>query len=102
MENPGATPQRMTPVTDLSDSDIAALTRELKRLNSHSFIRMHNKPARLLVFNFARGLAFGLGTVVGASLLLSVVVWSLGQIDFIPVIGEWATEIAKQIDADRE
>ena len=83
------------------DSDLAALRAELEKLNSHRFIRLHNSLPRLLAFNFARGLAFGLGTVVGASVLLSLVVWSLGQIDFIPVIGEWASEIAREIDAGR-
>lgn len=95
------TSDREAPLPDGPDNDLAALRVELERLNSHRFIRLHNSMPRLLAFNFARGLAFGLGTVVGASVLLSVVVWSLGQIDFIPVIGEWASEIAREIDAGR-
>jgi hypothetical protein len=94
-------PDREAVLPEGPDRDLAALRVELEKLNSHSFIRVHNSLPRLLAFNFARGLAFGLGTVVGASLLLSVVVWSLGQIDFIPVIGEWATEIAREIEAGR-
>lgn len=89
-------------VPESLENDVAALRRELERLNNHSFIRIHNKPVRLLAFNFARGLAFGLGTVVGASLLLSLAAWALSQIDFIPVIGEWATLIAQEIEAVAE
>ena len=88
-------------MSDLPNEDLRALRVELERLNSHSFIRIHNRPVRLLAFNFARGLAFGLGTVVGASVLLSLVAWSFSQIDFIPVIGEWASEIARQMEAAR-
>ncbi|WP_371226577.1 DUF5665 domain-containing protein [Roseovarius sp. 2305UL8-3] len=94
-------------MTDSSEQSLAGDTtaelrivrRELEKLNSHRFIRMHNSVFRLLTFNFMRGLAFGLGTVLGASVLLSLVAWSVSQIEFLPIIGEWATEIARQMKA---
>jgi type IV secretory pathway TrbF-like protein len=57
---------------------------------------------RLLMFNFARGLAVGLGTLLGASVLLSMVVWALSQIEFLPIIGEFAAQIAEQMNDARE
>ena len=78
-------------------SELKLLRQEVARLNAHRFIRLQNSVPRMLAFNFARGLAFGLGTVVGASFLVSVVVYALGQIDFIPVLGDWAAQIADQI-----
>ncbi len=83
------------------EQELAALRREVEVLNAHRFIRMHNSVPRILLFNFARGLAFGLGTVLGASLLLSVVAWSVAQVEFLPVIGEWAAEIARQMELAR-
>ena len=85
--------------TQLSD-EIAGLRAELEKLMAHRFVRIHNSIPRLLFFQFARGMAFGLGTVVGGGLLLSVLVWSLGQIDFVPIIGEWATRIAAELQAN--
>lgn len=82
--------------------EIHALRTEVARLNSHRFVRIHNNLPRLLVFNFARGLAVGLGTVLGATVLLSVLVWSLSQIEFLPIIGEWAAEIAEQMRSAQE
>ena len=87
-------------MTDTIKEDLSALRDELHKLNRHRYIRMHNNLAKLIAFNFARGLAFGLGTVLGASLLLSVVAWFLAQIDFVPVIGEWASRIAEQIQVE--
>ncbi len=88
----------MTTTPDVGlEGELQQVRAELTKLNSHRFIRMHNSIPRLLVFNFARGLAFGLGTVVGASFLVSIVVYALSQIDFIPVIGDWAAQIANQI-----
>lgn len=77
--------------------EIAALRAELRLLNTHRVVRIHNSIPGFLAFNFARGLALGLGTVVGATLLLSMLVWALSQIEFLPIIGEWAAEIAARI-----
>ena len=82
-------------------AQLSAVRAELELLNSHRFIRMHNSLLRLIGFNFVRGLAFGLGTVLGASVLLSFFAWSLSQIEFLPIIGEWAAEILRQVEASR-
>lgn len=88
-------------MSDDLGAELRQLREQVAKLNAHRFIRVQNSIPRLLAFNFARGLAFGLGTVVGASFLVSVVVYSLSQIDFIPVIGEWASQIADQIQTGR-
>jgi Domain of unknown function (DUF5665) len=88
-------------MSDELNEEMRRLREEVAMLNAHRFIQVQNSIPRLLAFNFARGLAFGLGTVVGASFLVSVVVYSLSQIDFIPVIGEWASQIADQIQTGR-
>ncbi len=87
------------PETDDLTKEMRALRIELARLNSHRFVRIHNNVPRLLAFNFMRGLAVGLGTVLGATVLLSVLVWSLSQIEFLPIIGDWAAQIAAQMRA---
>ncbi len=81
------------------DREVAALRAEVARLNAHRFIRLHNSLPRLVAFNFLRGLAFGLGTVIGATILVSFLALVLSRIDFIPIIGEWAAEIARQMQA---
>ena len=73
------------------DQDINKLAAGIAKLNGHRFMKMHNSVPKILAFNFARGLAFGLGSVIGATLLVSVLVYLRSQIDFISLIGEWAT-----------
>ncbi|WP_412507348.1 DUF5665 domain-containing protein [Roseovarius sp. SYSU LYC5161] len=96
--------KKKQPEGDLLDlrAEIRGVRAELAQLNSHRFIRMHNSLWRVIAFNLARGLAFGLGTVMGASVLLSFIVWSLSQIEFLPIIGEWASEIARQMERAAE
>lgn len=83
--------------TDELTREVAALRRELETLNAHRFIRVHNSFPRMLAFNLARGLAAGLGTVLGATVLLSVIIWTLSQIEFLPIIGDWAAQIAARV-----
>ena len=81
--------------------ELTLLRKELARLNSHRFIRTQNSAFRLLMFQFFKGLALGLGTVMGASILVSVVLYFLSQIELLPIIGDWASEIARQMELDR-
>ena len=78
--------------------EVAGLRQEVARLNDHRWLRIHNSMGRLVMFQLYRGLAFGLGTVLGATVVLSVVVWSLSQINFIPVIGDWAAQVLEIIE----
>ena len=87
---------------DEKNETIAAikdLTREVKNLNSQRFFSAHNSWFGLAIFNLVRGLMFGLGSVLGATILVYVFISILSQIDFIPILGEWAQEIAKIIQA---
>ncbi|MDP7151646.1 MAG: DUF5665 domain-containing protein [Paracoccaceae bacterium] len=84
---------------DLQKDPIEQLTDEVRKLNSHNFIRVQNSLWRVLGYQFLRGLAFGLGTVLGASVLVSLLVWWLSQFEFLPIIGEWAAELVKQIES---
>lgn len=70
---------------------------QLEKLNSHAFVRAYNSKRRMLGFQFLRGMAFGLGSVIGATIVVSIVVSALAQIEFVPIIGEWARQIIEEV-----
>ncbi len=84
-------------MSDQTADELRALRAEIKTFNNHRFVRVQNSWWRMMLQAFARGLAVGLGTVIGASVLVSALVYLLSQIDFIPLIGDWAAEIATEI-----
>jgi hypothetical protein len=88
----GARPDRET---------IARLADEIARLNDQGFMRSQRTGLHILLWQFARGLAFGLGSVLGASILVSLLGWWIAQIEFIPILGDWAARIAAEIEAAR-
>lgn len=79
------------------EDEVRALREELTLLRRHRMFELYQSVPRVLLFRFASGLAVGLGTVIGATVLLSLIVWSLSQIEFVPIIGDWAAEIARTI-----
>lgn len=86
-------------MTDELQDEIKSLRAEVEKLNAHRMLRVYNSWPQFLLSSFARGLMVGLGTVIGATVLLSLLVWSLSQIEFIPIIGDWARQIADIVTA---
>lgn len=86
-------------ITD--QTSLETLAKEVSRLNQHRFIRVQNSYWRLIVFQFTRGLAFGLGSALGATILVSALTLWLSQIEFLPIIGDWAAQIVQQIESSR-
>ena len=72
---------------------------QLEQLNQHKLIQTYNSIPRLLWFHLLKGTAFGLGSVLGATVVLSSLVYVLSQIEFIPVIGDWISEIIKVVQS---
>jgi hypothetical protein len=88
------------PVEDVKSlsAEVQALRQELTFLRRHRMFIIYQSVSRALLFKFATGMAVGLGTVVGATFLLSIIVWALSQIEFLPIIGDWSAQIAAQIE----
>ncbi|MEO1563893.1 MAG: DUF5665 domain-containing protein [Pseudomonadota bacterium] len=74
------------------------LASALERLATTRFVAMHNSIWHLLWISFLKGVALGLGTVVGATVVLWIIVSILSQMDFIPVIGEWAARLIEILE----
>lgn len=92
-----ALPKADPSISKTGGSELARLQVELEVLNRQAFFRLQNAPVRGMVRSFLNGMAFGLGSFLGATLVVSFLVYSLAQIDFIPIIGEWASQIADRI-----
>lgn len=76
---------------------LSNLLSELKRLNGHSYLVNNATILRMIFYQIIRGLAFGLGSVLGATILVSILAYFLSGMDFIPILGDWAAQIAEQI-----
>lgn len=78
-------------------SETEQLKQEIERLNNHKFLRVHDSYLKMMFYQLLRGISFGLGSVLGATILVSFVGFWLSKIEFIPLIGDYAAQIATEI-----
>jgi hypothetical protein len=77
------------------------LAEAIETLKNHNLMRIYSSSRRIIWTNFLRGLAFGLGSVIGASILVYITVQILAQIEFIPILGDWALRLISEIEKSR-
>ena len=82
-------------------TDTERLAQAIETLNQHKLMQIYANRWRMMWVNFLRGLAFGLGSVLGATILVYVTVQILAQIEFIPILGDWAAQIIGEIESNR-
>ncbi len=81
-----------------SDKEVQKLRESLTNLYNHKFFKIYNSLKLLLMVNFLKGLASGLGWVLGATILVSLLTFTLSKIEFIPIIGELVSQLIKEIE----
>lgn len=86
---------------DAPETEITRLAQAVELLNDHKLMRDYASTWRVMWLNFLRGLSFGLGSVIGATLLVYIVIQVLAQIEFIPIFGDWAIQVIDQIETRR-
>jgi len=77
------------------------LAEAIETLNDNNLMRIYSSSWWIIWTNFLRGLAFGLGSVIGASILVYITVQVLAQIEFIPILGDWALRLISEIEKSR-
>jgi hypothetical protein len=82
-------------------ADDQRLSEQMDQLLNYPALRMQRSVMGILWFNLLRGLAFGLGSVLGATILVYATVQILAQIEFIQILGDWAIELIEQIEMKR-
>ncbi len=78
--------------------ELEALRGEVVRLNEQRYFRHESSFLWIAAWSLTRGLFFGLGSVLGASILVAFVVQMLASIDFIPIIGDWGQQLIEEIE----
>ena len=73
--------------------DFERIGRNLEQVVAQGYV---NKR-RLIIFSLIRGLATGVGSVVGASLAFVLIIWILSLFSDIPLIGDVFENVRKTI-----
>lgn len=69
-----------------------------KQLLEELFYDFNRSRFQVYWINFVRGLFFGLGTLVGGTVVVAAVIWILGQFVTVPYIGDYIHQVIVAID----
>ena len=73
------------------------LEKAIIELNDQNFFFIYNSIWRIIGVSLIQGLASGLGWIIGATLLVSILTFFLSQIEFVPIVGEWVSRVIQEI-----
>jgi len=82
------------------EASLRSIESELKVLSQHKAVSLYNSVFKQLLLQFLRGIFLGLGTAMGATIVLSGLLFLLSQIEFVPIIGEWVQLVILEIKGE--
>ncbi|QEK11984.1 hypothetical protein FQB35_06150 [Crassaminicella thermophila] len=83
------------------EEKIEKISRDLERAKIAEYADIVNNPRRLLYLNFIGGLARGLGTAIGLTILAAIFFYILKQTVDLPLIGKYIAELIEIIENHR-
>ena len=88
---------RKNKILEKNDNETKKLSEAIKSLNNNNLFKIYNSTKKILFISFLKGLASGLGWIIGATILVSILTFALSQIQFIPILGEWVSKLITEI-----
>ena len=86
-------------IREKNDNEIKKLSETIKSLNNNNIFKIYNSTKKILFISFLKGLASGLGWIIGATILVSLLTYILSQIEFIPILGDIVSQLIQEIEA---
>ena len=86
-------------ILEKKDHEINKLSEAIKSLNNNNIFKIYNSTKKILFISFLKGLASGLGWIIGATILVSLLTYILSQIEFIPILGDIVSQLIEEIEA---
>ena len=90
---------RKNKILEKNDNEIKKLSEAIKSLNNSNIFKTYNSTKKILFISFLKGLASGLGWIIGATILVSLLTYILSQIEFIPILGDIVSQLIQEIEA---
>lgn len=86
---------RMTAKDDKIVKQSVNFVKALKRVDLPGYMEVATNPWKVFFFSFLRGTGFGLGTLLGASIIFTVLAYIYRLLEKMPFFGEIFRDIAR-------
>ena len=78
---------------------LSSLEHDVERLPKEFEYVIH--PGKHLFLNYLRGIAYGLGALTAAAIVLPLLLWVLQFISWVPLIGDFVGRITTQVELQK-
>lgn len=65
------------------------------------FYDLHSSRREIYTMNFFRGIFFGLGSVLGGTIVVTLIIWSLSFFTDLPFVGEQIQQVQESLRTDK-
>ncbi len=76
---------------------VVGLTNQIKDLENQKFFRVVRDKWNLFKYEVLRGIAYGLGTVIGATVGVSLLLFLLSKLSLFPIIGTFSSQFIQAL-----
>jgi uncharacterized membrane protein len=78
--------------------EIRLLSKEIARMKDMEVIQVFKNKWKFLGYSLLKGIMIGFGSVLGATLFISLFIYLLAQISFVPVVGDFVKSVINEIE----
>lgn len=82
-----------------SDQDNSEEPEDIPKHRGHNRVRISRK--QLMYNNFLGGIAWGLGTAIGATVVVALLLFAINKLDTVPLIGDFINTIIDEIQSNQ-
>ena len=87
----------------MADSSSPKLAAEVRKIHTflrevHSAEQWSHHPVKVTVLSFVKGIAYCLGALTAAAIVVPFVVWFLQSVAWPPVIADFVTDVIRQME----
>lgn len=76
------------------------LSKGVNRLKDLELMELYKKPLKFMGYSLLKGMMIGFGSVLGATVLVAVFVYLLSNIQFVPIVGNFVSDIVQQVTTE--
>ena len=80
--------------------ELKILTKEVNKLKDLEFMKVFSHPLKFMWFSLLKGMMVGLGSIIGATVLVGLLIYLLSKISLVPIIGDFVKDIMNQIQTE--
>ncbi len=77
--------------------EMRLLAKEIRKIKKMEVIKIFKHPGKFLGLSLLKGIMVGFGSVLGATVFLSIFVYLLAQISLVPVVGDFVESVMAEI-----